>query len=71
MLQPTDADVALRHYGLILVDNPASGANLQARALRPPRSAPEQNLRSGVVSTSGSGICAGTSHCKVIDLAAQ
>jgi len=70
-LQPTDADMALRHYGLILVDNPASGTSMQAHRHQPPHSASRQNLRSGAVSTSGSGTCAGTSRCKVIDLAAE
>ena len=70
-LQPTDADMALRHYGLILVNNPASGAKMPVHPRGLLHGGIDQNAPVGVLSASGGAVCAGPSRCKVIDLAAK
>jgi hypothetical protein len=71
-LRPTPTDIAARHYGLILIDNPASDFKKKSRHDSSAKVEDNGRLQSASIVTAVSdGICIGSARCKTVDLAAE
>lgn len=71
-MQPTPVDIAARHYGLILVDNPASDFKMKRRQADKHRLDGDGPGQAASTATSDpDGICAGSLNCKEVKLSAE